>query len=258
MSDEDALSTRNDEIVRRVSEGTDTFRDIARDFGISAERVRQIAAPRVEMKERKAKVRERKDSQRHTASVEALALAVKIAAQSPHATTADIARQAGDVTREEVEEALGNEETLRRAALARPPLGRQHSKEGIIVAIKRVAEVGGAPVTMSLYRKHSVEGEPSTETILSLYGAWRDACAAAGVAAGGSSSAIRRQRWSDDALVAEAAIFYREKGSRASMEDYSTWAKAQDDKPSAALLRRRLGSWGAVRTRVAAVLSDSE
>lgn len=255
MSDPDALSSRNDEIVRRVLEGNDTFRDIARDFGLSAERVRQIAAPRVEVQERKARASQRRNSQRHHATSEALARAVQIAKNSPDATTADVARQAGDVTRLEVEEVLGKEETLRRAALARRPLGRQYSKDSIIAAIKRVAESSGTPVTMSLYREHSIDGDPSTETILSLYGAWRDACADAGGPSGATSSGPRRQRWSDDDLIAEAATFYREMGSRASMEDYSAWAKKHGDKPSAALLRRRLGSWGEVRTRAAAVLT---
>lgn len=256
MSDPDALSTRNDEIVRRVQEGEHTFRDIARDFGLSAERVRQIATPHVEAQDRKEKARQRRNAKRLT-TAEALTLAVEVARRDTTITTAEIARQVGDLTRQEVEEALGKEETLRRAALARPPLGRQHSKDTIRDAIKRVAEAGGTPVTMSLYRQHSIDGDPSTETILSLYGAWRDACEDAGVAAGGTASEKRRQRWSDEALIEEAMTFYNEAGSRASMDAYDAWSKSHGNKPSAALLRRRFGSWGAVRTRVAAALTTA-
>lgn len=86
------------------------------------------------------------------------------------------------------------------------------------------------------------EGWPSNQTFLLRWGTWRNACLTCGVAANPRSGPS--QRWTTDACWNAVKTLQAEMGGQVpSYKQYERWAAGNPDRPSGALVRRRVGGW---------------
>lgn len=252
------MTNRDTDILTRACDGV-TYKAIGAEYGISAERVRQIAADAAETAVIDLiAVRAEKRAQLRAAAVEdACDTIPAIAAKHPDATINEIARLAGpSVTAEDVTRVLDAADVLRRVTQAWPSLGNRFTAEQCLNALRAAAKKIDGPVTMVLYRKHARKGAPSARTIMNRVGkSWRETCEAAGVVPGVTARSFE-VRWSEDDLRNIAVQFFTEHGPAATSAQYEAWAAANENMPSLATMRSRLGSWGNVRAAAAEVFAQ--
>lgn len=230
---------RNGSIAGRVVDGQ-SYAVVARDFGISAERVRQLSVayltPEI------APIRKERMAARRTAQRKEKAR--EYAVGKPDATLVEIARVAG-VSRPEAAAALGTAAVPRKLRAERP---QQYTDAECFAALRRAAGADGqAPVSMAAYNRANADLDaPSDYTLVLRFGSWARACEAAGVRPGATPNRSYTATWSDAELREWVFRFFREVGldPLPSMPAYTRWAGQQPGRaPSAITLRNRLGRW---------------
>lgn len=256
-------SGRSGQIASRVLDG-ETHQSIASEYGITGERVRQIAEPYLNKQSRETRT-EAVARRRHAAAVEDVRT---YAEKHPKASIPEIVRATGRrLDAEGVIDALGQEESLRRPMRAATGKPLQFSDKDLIAALRKAAtdEKGKRtlPVSANQYAKvHQVDQEsrkaglpplgPTPQTLILRFGSWRAACEAAGVKCQdrGRTSGWEKG-WSDDELREWVARFFREVGPTGTTTAYSKWCKETEGAPSLITLRNRLGRWTDIRAEVA-------
>jgi hypothetical protein len=117
----------------------------------------------------------------------------------------------------------------------------------ILEAIRAAARRCGEPLSHSRY--DGVSGDvagPSSARIVQRFGTWRQACSAAGVAAG-SAGREYVQRWDRASVVIAVAQYLASEGCPRTYAGYEQWARAGADRPSGATVRNVLGGWRAAK-----------
>lgn len=231
---------RNGVIIGRVIDG-ESYAIVARDHGISAERVRQLAAPYMAGEEVTAA---RKANQRRRAAGKRAAKVRDYARTHPDATVSEIAKRAS-LNMEQVIEILGPD-------AARHSLRAEHaivfSDDDCFRALRRAAGPdGAATVSMTAYARANEGFEaPSAYNLVVRFGSWSAACEAAGVVAGAAPRRSYSQSWSDGELRDWVTRFFDDVGldPLPSMPQFRAWAETQPGKaPSTITIRNRLGRW---------------
>lgn len=130
-------------------------------------------------------------------------------------------------------------------------LGRNYNStlftdEHLQDCLRAAAAEHGEPIPALTYTGIAQrEGWPSHQTFLLRWGTWRNACLTCGVAANRHSG--RSQRWTEAACWNAVKSLQVEMGGTVpSYKQYERWAAGNHDRPSGALVRRRVGGWRAV------------
>lgn len=115
------------------------------------------------------------------------------------------------------------------------------SREDAAAALRTAAAVQGEPLSHKRYSEVSAGLGPSAPTVIKLFGSWREACRAAGVAhgrpprAGYERFSVAECRW-------WAARCAKELGRLPSLAEYDRWAQRTAGAPSLARFRQVAGS----------------
>lgn len=247
------LGARDAAIVLARGRG-DTLGEIAARFGLSTERVRQIVALAGTVDRRAAR---RARSARDRAAAQERA-AEMLAAWRAGAGYGEIAVELG-VSRVCVEAVLKAQVTAvdrlaRRRILAAGQNGdsRCHTDAQLLEAVREVARRdGGAPTGKRYDEIARAQGLPSISTIENRLGGWNAALRAAGFTPARYGRTSYTVRWSEDACLEAARRAADELGGIPSLREYELLSRGRDDLPSAATLRKRVGSWSQLTVRLA-------
>jgi hypothetical protein len=245
---------RRDAAIVAARELGDTLGEIAAQVGLSRERVRQVLATAGTIDRKRSR---RARAERARAAAEARRddiLAAWRAGEQPVA----IAVRLG-LARVSVEAVLTEIGPADRAARrwARRCGGRdgslpRHSDDELLAAVRHAVQAEGSVPTGARYNEIArSSGLPSVSTIENRLGGWNAALRAAGytpVSPGRASYAVR---WTEEACLKAARRAARELGAIPSLRDYELLSRARPDLPSAATLRKRLGSWSQLTMRLA-------
>lgn len=234
-SPDDSLSERDRFILALALHG-ETFSAIARDFGVSRERVRQIVKKRGGISARGGLLNVRADARRTEAEKEAR----RLADSAPHISVMTIAERTS-LSATDVEELLGQAECIRRRAgrPSEPTVG----DDDIFEELRRLSRLpGGHPLSANFYDQHRRAESVTSIRILQRFGTWRQACSAAGVQA---HEPVRTysSRWSDDQLLSWVRSYLAASTSRPTYTGLDDWLRQQSDAPSAQTIRNRYGTW---------------
>ena len=119
------------------------------------------------------------------------------------------------------------------------------SDEQILEVIRHAATYQ-YPITTKHFEHLRSVGEisaPSVPLVYVRFGGWRAACEAAGVE---SSEPIRNNyesSWTDSDLLRFAGQFLADESSDGTFNGFQKWLAQDDDRPSGATVRNRLGGW---------------
>jgi DNA-binding CsgD family transcriptional regulator/ribosome-associated toxin RatA of RatAB toxin-antitoxin module len=244
------LDRRAREIVEMRLDGH-TLRDIGARFGVTPERIRQILShAEVTQAQVNAVLSERQAAVMETNRARITALFRE------GAEIADIAAMIGtraQAVREFIgEEATAADRAARRAEriAAKSPVEPQYSHGDLIAAIVRVSEeLGRVPSSGAYQREARRIGLPSLPTVANRFGSWSAAVRAAGMTpVAGRGEYIRR--WSADACWRALRRLSAELGSPPTAQQYELLAASNDDLPSLATVRNRLGRWSTIVARL--------
>ncbi|WP_277452815.1 hypothetical protein [Janibacter sp. DB-40] len=112
--------------------------------------------------------------------------------------------------------------------------------------MRRVAALpGGTPLSVAFYDRHRGAEALTSARIIQREGSWREACAAAGVAANKASRTSYRRKWSEADLL-EWVRLYLAEDEKPSYGRFGQWLREQQDAPSANTVRNAFGGWSAV------------
>lgn len=112
--------------------------------------------------------------------------------------------------------------------------------------MRRVAALpGGTPLSVAFYDRHRGADALTSARIIQREGSWREACAAAGVAANKASRTSYRRKWSEADLL-EWVRRYLAEDEKPSYGRFGQWLREQQDAPSANTVRNAFGGWSAV------------
>ena len=194
-----------------------SLRAVGTEFGISAERVRQL------FRDNGLRTRTRKEGQ---------------------------ALRNIEHERQKLEEAEKNDETSRQPS---DWIGKRYTDEELLEVLRETSEALGGVLTTHAYNEYAAgrtfsDGRPwpSHQTHFHRFGSWRHSLLSAGLAAN-PSSAISGQRIFDRGQCIDAVRHAgRELGHPPSLKQYEVLArKSNGGLPSAATVRNRCGSWSA-------------
>ena len=246
------LDARDAAIVLARGRG-DTLGEIAARFGLSIERVRQIVAVAGTVDRR---------ASRHARSVRDRAAAQEragemLAAWRVGAGYGAIAAELG-VSRACVEAVLKAQATAidrlaRRRTLAAGREGgaRRHTDAQLLEAVQEAARCAGGVPTGKRYEEIArAQGLPSLSTIENRLGGWNAALRAAGFTPCSHGRASYTVRWGEDGCLEAARRAADELGCIPSLREYELLSHGRNDLPSAATLRKRLGSWSQLTMRL--------
>lgn len=256
-------TTRDTNIADRTLAGEPRV-SIAKDYGITAERVRQIANRELTARGITTPAPKPTPAPKTPTPAEhahALTTITTIAANNPHYPLTTIATTAGHgVTTTDVTNALGPVETLRRQANLRRELGAKYTRDACISALRSVAAHldPETHLTIETYTTHALPDAPSASTILARFNAsWVTACTAAGITPGMPPRKTYERRFTDQDMLQAAVDFFRDNGAQATMPAYMDWAAKSPNRPAASTLRKHFGSWGKTRLAAAAQLGQT-
>jgi hypothetical protein len=150
---------------------------------------------------------------------------------------------------EHVSDGVSVEATI--ADLATRHGGREkYSDEDLLQAIRRVADViGEVPSSTSYQRSARDLGLPSLATVANRFGTWTAAVWAAGMTPHASNGS-QTQRWSPDVCWRTLVNLTTDLGGPPTMDQYELLATGNDELPSPATVRNRLGAWSGVTARL--------
>lgn len=235
-----SLMSRDESIVDRAEKG-ESLSVIAREIGVSRERVRQIVAKASPMSEdalSEARTAFRA-AQRQARTNVSLAQVQRFANANPEATISMLAEMSGE-PKALVVSALDWTEQQRRADVQAYPTTPQ---EDVLAEIRRVAALdGGQPLTGSFYDTHR-EGGLSRARLLQRFGTWAEACTEAEVMPGARNSGrVYTRQWSESDMLDWVLAYLRE-SQAPTYARFEQWLRSQSEAPSAQTIRNTLGSW---------------
>ncbi|MGI8729264.1 MAG: homing endonuclease associated repeat-containing protein [Solirubrobacteraceae bacterium] len=224
-----------------------TLHEIGEHFGVSSERIRQILHANGV------------GSARVAAAVRAHAM-TSIARQEKRLIElfregreiSEIAAVVG-VTTDQLREALRGRATAADRAARRARRSRSsvaYTDADLLQAIHRVAdELGDVPTSANYRRLARQLGLPSLPTITNRLGSWNQAVRASGMTPNTTHDGYTR-RWTSEACWRALARLVTELGDAPTAEQYELIAAANDDLPSIATARNRLGRWSDIVDRL--------
>lgn len=230
-----ALSERDQFILGRAREG-ETFTAIARDYGISRERVRQIVQARSGLGARTGLA----DQRAKRAFLTATARAEELIRDKPDATAKEIGDESGLDT-DQVRRLMGIDEALRRQ---RPrQIEPDITDQDLWREMRRVAGLpGGNPLTSNFYDENRAPGTLGSVRITQRHQTWRLACAKAGVSARRPPRSTYSRKWSEDQML-DWVSDYLDSTDNPSYARFGDWLKGQPGAPSSQTVRNSLGNW---------------
>ena len=208
-----AAETRKRAMVSLRVQGM-TLQEIADQFGMTRERVRQIIKSEGVAEARAARKLEAERRARQQAEDRARELDVRSAAR----------HEARSAERRQIVI-----QSLQRAATYAHPLTG--------AAYDRLIEIG------------EIAG-PSRQTVANVFGSWIEACDAAGIECGRSARVEYKRRWSKAEMLAYVRICQSEIGRVPTAHGYDAWAKTYDGAPSAGTVRNNFGLWSNVTREI--------
>lgn len=138
-----------------------------------------------------------------------------------------------------------------RRAAERETSAGAYSEGDLAAAIRRVAEHIGDVPSSSRYQEVARElGLPSVPTIINRFDGWAPAVRAAGMRPHSSPRRSYTRRWSADACWEAMRRIVAELGAPPTVAQYELLAEGNDDLPSSATVRNRLGRWSSVVARL--------
>jgi len=133
---------------------------------------------------------------------------------------------------------------------------RVWSDEQILEVIRHAATYE-YPITAKYFEHLRSIGEisaPSVPLVHTRFGGWRAACGAAGVEASEPPRDNYMSTWTDADLLRFAGQFLADESSDGTFRGFEKWLARDDDRPSGATVRNRLGGW--VDVKLAALTAD--
>ena len=126
-----------------------------------------------------------------------------------------------------------------------------------ILDVIRLAATYEYPITTKHFEHLRSIGEisaPSVPLVHMRFGGWRAACEAAGVEPGETLRHSYESRWTDADLLRFAGQFLADESSDGTFNGFEKWLAQDDDRPSGATVRNRLGGW--LDIKLAALTAD--
>lgn len=240
-------SQRNADITRRYQQGW-TYQQIGDHYGLTRERVRQILVQQhgragLELLRRQAQ------GSRQRQLPQTIAEQLRPLWEAGVRETPELARRSGLSTwkvRLGLQQLVGADvlrEQRRQEARQRQRMDRQTARQQAVQDIRVVAAgLGlqpGASLTRTAYDQARGSQQLSGQVIAIRWRYWRRAVEAAGFRCG--QQAARPPRFSDGELLRALDAVTLQLGREPSMQEYQQHSQAR---PTAAVLRRRWGSWG--------------
>jgi hypothetical protein len=241
------LSTRSRAMIDLRLAGS-TLREIGDRFGVTPERVRQIL--RAEGVDKAGIV---------AAKTERVAATIAY----HHGRVMELYREGLDftkiagrigVTAEELRAAVRADATpadrAARSARRRRSADVTYSDEDLLRGIRRAAqEIGDVPTSAGYLKLARRLGLPSLPTVTNRLGGWSEAVRAAGMTPNPTHDGYTR-RWSSDACWRALRRLVSELGDAPTAQQYLMLSAGDDDLPSLATVRHRLGRWSGVVDRL--------
>jgi hypothetical protein len=226
--------------------------EIAIDFGVSRERVRQIlrehGAPDPEAVAAARRRRVEEDVEAHITELLALwrtgaapgSAAVRLGLQVT-ACRNTIARVASDADRD-----------ARKMRLAADrAIAKTYSDDDIVDALTSIAEGLGRVPTAKEYGALAHDlGYPSLPTVVNRMGRWTDAVRTAGLEPAHAPEHARARRWTVERCMTAMHTVVAELGEIPTVIAYDRHTAGRKDLPSSATLRNRLGRWSQITSRL--------
>lgn len=243
---------RRDAMVTLRQEGA-TLEEVGERFGITRERVRQILGPDAPSAKAAGAARRRRSSEAVEPHAGEL-LAEFRSGRDPGTRARELglsAQAVRDLIEARATPADRAERKLSQSRL-RGAGSRTYSDGQLTLAIHRVAvRTGGTPSSGEYARHAAEEGLPSLPTVVNRFGSWADAVRAAGMT---PREARRRytRHWTEERCRDAIRRLIDELGEAPTAEQYDVLASADDDLPSLATVRNRLGRWSEVIGRAVA------
>jgi hypothetical protein len=226
------------EAFRKLREAGYTYTEIGYRYGLSAERVRQIADLPAGRAAGASGAKRR----------EALAAEIAAYLEEHGPTPRSEIRERFEIT----ESRLGHmiAEGLPSHLLLTPPRSRQthYSDVAVFEALQRVHGAVGKPwLSYSDYEENRNRDDPSAALIIARYG-WSAACKKAGVDPGWTNRAgAYKSAWTDEAIIESVREYVRwaaDNGRRPTYLAYDEWQKRDPKHPSGTLVRIRMKALG--------------
>lgn len=125
-----------------------------------------------------------------------------------------------------------------------------YSDEDLLRGIRRAAqELGDVPTSAGYLKLARRLGLPSLPTVTNRLGGWSEAVRAAGMTPNPTHDGYTR-RWSSDACWRALRRLISELGDAPTAQQYQMLSEGDDDLPSLATVRHRLGRWSGVVDRL--------
>lgn len=244
-------SERREEIVRRRLAG-ETLDSIGRRFKISRERVRQIlkdeGVDRTRLDEAFGERHAAAESEHRDAVITLFR-----SGREPTSIAEELGLKAGIVRHMIERHATTADRSARRAArqAARAPAATRYSDADMLEAIRRVAhEISDVP-SSGTYQAHARDlGLPSLPSVANRFGSWSAAVAASGLTPKRSHRREYSRRWSAETCWLALRRLTSELGEVPTAQQYDLLASSNDDLPSLATVRNRLGRWSEIASRL--------
>ena len=221
-----------------------TLEEIAQQYGLSRERVRQILG-RSGAPDRAQVAEARSRSIRNAVQARAKELTARWARGEE---MAELAREAGVSRRVVAEVILATATAADRVNHAVAKSARRDSTvytdAQLLEGLKQAAgELGRAP-TVADYDQWASRtgGVARAATVRRRFDGWVNALHAAGLSEHGTPPRSDR-RWTEDACIAAVRMITRETGGWPTVAEYDRLSPSRDDLPSSETLRVRLGRW---------------
>ncbi len=238
-------------MLRRQGRG---LGEIAAQFGVSRERVRQILkAHGGPTAHEVAAARRRRAERRLRARMTTLLALWREGEES------DVIAETLGLTRAACRSAIATWSTeadraARRASLASMVQSAStYSEDDIVAAVRAVAvQLGRVPSARDYSAAAKSLDLPSLGTVHNRMDGWTNALRAAGMRPLGSRTRGRTRRWTEEACWEALRRARAELGAVPTLQAYERYAAARDDLPSPATVRKRLGRWSAIAARLAA------
>lgn len=247
-------SERDRQIVRLREEGL-TLDEIGRRFGLTRERVRQIASAGGVSTGDAGGAKRRRDLDAARRVKGALMRGYRAGRSAP-----EMAKEHG-ITHRSAEEVIRYSATAEdrahrssNSAKSKLPL---YTQAQLAAAVRRVAEhLGNVPSSKNYADLAPELGLPSLPTVIQRFGTWAAAVQAAGMVSRAAARTYTR-RWSDAACWSALEALVQELGEMPTAQQYEVLAAGNDDLPSLATVRNRLGRWSEVASALLATSHDN-
>lgn len=239
--------------MRDLRERGFSLDEIARRFGVSRERVRQILRAYGEPDpDVVADARRRRNAQLAEERVDEL-LTLWRAGHEPRDAASALGLQAAACRSTIARFATDVDKAARRATLSGARGAKTYSDRDIIVALRAIAAgLGRVPSAKEYALLARGLDLPSLPTVLNRMGGWSRAVTAAGMTPLGARPSTRRRRWTESACLDALRRVAAELGEIPTVAAYDRHATGRPDLPSSATLRNRLGRWSTIVARLAA------